>query len=110
MLDMKQSKQNLHCLENEMTRGKLSLLRGLSPLFFAVVIIAGGGGLLLLRAVGSIQLSPRADRRQPDVVSCRRNPAVTAPVQDAQAFRQSKEWPHAGTHIACTGRHAGGLA
>ncbi|HAW31628.1 MAG TPA: hypothetical protein DCY03_26565 [Planctomycetaceae bacterium] len=56
MLDMKQSKQNLHCLENEMTRGKLSLLRGLSPLFFAVVIIAGGGGLLLLRAVGSIQV------------------------------------------------------
>lgn len=56
MLDMKQSKQNLHCLENETRWGKLSLLRGLSPLFFTVVVIAGGGGLLLLRAVGLIQV------------------------------------------------------
>ncbi|MCA9007250.1 MAG: hypothetical protein KDA70_18410, partial [Planctomycetaceae bacterium] len=53
---MKHSKQNLYCLESESTRGKLSLMRGLSPLFFTGVIIAGGGGLLLLRAVGSIQV------------------------------------------------------
>ncbi|QDT89773.1 hypothetical protein [Gimesia algae] len=53
---MKQSKQNLYRLENEMTRGKLSLLRGLSPLFFTGVIGAGGVGLLLLRAVALIQV------------------------------------------------------
>ncbi|WP_417378889.1 hypothetical protein [Gimesia sp.] len=53
---MKQSKQNLHCLENQTTRGKRSLLRSLSPLFFTGVIVAGGAGLLLLRAVGFIQV------------------------------------------------------
>ncbi|WP_339676189.1 hypothetical protein, partial [uncultured Gimesia sp.] len=53
---MKQSKQNFYRLENEITRGKLSLMRGLSPLFFTGSIVAGGAGLLLLRAVGLIQV------------------------------------------------------
>lgn len=56
MLNMKQSKQNFYRLENEITRGKLSLMRGLSPLFFTGSIVAGGAGLLLLRAVGLIQV------------------------------------------------------